>query len=248
MRSTHRRLVTAGLVAVTAVALGGCGFGPRSTATDTATIGAADAAEITSVRLDLEAGSVTLRGDAGASEVSIERTLDYTGSLPGGQTHRVEDGVLVLSGCGRRCSANYSVDLPAGLPVTGETSHGSIVLDSTGRVDVRTSNGSLTLSGIDAKIDARTSNGAITGTRLGGTDGVVVETSNGSIDLSLASPQDVRATTDNGRVLLTVPEGGYRVHAQTDLGGTDVSVPDDPDAEFELAATSSNGRVTVTHG
>ncbi|MFD6090950.1 DUF4097 family beta strand repeat-containing protein [Oerskovia sp. NPDC060338] len=244
MQATHRRLATAGLVAVAALALGACGFGPRSSATDTYT----EDAGITAVRIDLEAGSVTLRGSDPATGLSIERTVDFVGEYPAHDTHRVEDGVLVLAGCGRHCSASYTVDLPAGLPVTGETSHGSIELDRTGAVDVRTSNGSVTLAGIDAKVLARTSNGKIAGTGLGGTEGVDVETSNGSIELTLSTPQDVRATTDNGAVRLTVPEGSYRVSATTDLGGTDVSVPDDPDAEHHLVAESSNGRVTVAQG
>ncbi|MET4226378.1 DUF4097 family beta strand repeat-containing protein [Oerskovia enterophila] len=244
MQATHRRLATAGLVAVAALALGACGFGPRTTATDTSTEDAA----ITAVRLDLEAGSVTLRGSDEATGLSIERTVDYVGEHPARETHRIEDGVLVLAGCGRHCSASYTVDLPAGLPVTGETSHGSIDLDRTGAVDVRTSNGSITLAGVDARVLARTSNGKITGTGLGGAEGIEVETSNGSIELTLTTPQDVRATTDNGRVQLTVPEGSYRVSASTDLGGTEVSVPDDPDGEFHLDAQSSNGRVTVAQG
>ncbi|MBD7999503.1 DUF4097 family beta strand repeat-containing protein [Oerskovia gallyi] len=244
MRTTNRRLVTAGLVAVAAVTLGACGFGPRSIATDTYTV----TDEITAVRLDLEAGSVTLRGDGSATEVGIERTVDYAGSYPEQETHRVEDGVLVLSGCGRYCSASYSIDLPAGLPVTGETSHGSIDLDATGAVDVETSNGSITLTDVDARIVARTSNGKITGTRLGGTDGIDAETSNGSVEISITTPQDVRAATDNGKVQVRVPDGSYRVHAETDLGGTDVSVPDDPDGEFTIDASSSNGRVTVSRG
>ena len=244
MRTTNRRLVTAGLVAVTALTLGACGFGPRSIATDTYTV----PDEITSVRLDLSAGSVTLRGDASATEVGIERTVDYAGAYPEQETHRVEDGVLVLSGCGRHCSASYSVDLPAGLPVTGGTEHGSIDLTATGAVDVETSNGSITLTGIDDGIVARTSNGKVTGTRLGGTAGVDAETSNGAVELTLATPQDVRATTDNGRVEVTVPDGSYRVRAETDLGGTDVTVPDDPDGEFTIDASSSNGRVTVSRG
>ncbi|MHA7135331.1 DUF4097 family beta strand repeat-containing protein [Oerskovia turbata] len=242
MRTAHRRLVTAGLAVVAAVALGACGTGPRSTATDTYTV----SDEITSVRIDLAAGSVALRGADGA-ETSIERTVDYAGAHPDRETHRVEDGVLVLSGCGRYCSASYSVDLPAGLPVTGKTEHGTIDLTATGAVDVRTSNGSVTLDRIDAKIVARTSNGKISGERLGG-DGVDVETSNGAIDLALARPQDVRASTDNGAVRVAVPDGSYQVTADTDLGGTDVSVPSDPDGEFEIEAESSFGKVTVTHG
>ncbi|MBE7700143.1 DUF4097 family beta strand repeat protein [Oerskovia sp. Sa1BUA8] len=240
MRTTHRRLVTAALVAVTAATLGACAFGPRTTATETFTV----TDEITSVRFDLDAGSVALRG-SDTAEVSIERRLEYVGSHDEGATHRVEDGVLVLSGCGRRCSANYSIDLPAGLPVTGETEHGSIDLTATGEVDVTTSNGSVAVTDVDAEVVARTSNGRIAGTRLGG-DGVDAETSNGSVEISLATPQDVRAVTDNGAVRVTVPDGSYRVRAETDLGGTEVTVPDDPDGEFEIVAESSNGRVSVT--
>jgi hypothetical protein len=240
MRSTHRRTATAALVAVTALTLGACGFFPRASATDTYTL----TDEITAVRIELDAGSVALRGTDATAEIRVERTVDYAGDYPEDDTHSVEDGVLVLAGCGRHCAASYTVDLPAGLPVTGETQHGSIDLTATGAVDVSSSNGSIMLTDVAAPVVARTSNGRISGTGLRG-DGVDVETSNGSIEIEVAVPQDVRAVTDNGSVRLTVPDGSYRVRAETDNGGTDVSVPNTPDGEFELDAESSNGRVTV---
>jgi hypothetical protein len=240
MRGTHRRTATAALVAVAALTLGACGVFPRASATDTYTV----TDEVTAVRLELDAGSVTLRGADTPAEIHVERRVDYAGDYPEDDTHRVEDGVLVLAGCGRHCAASYTLDLPAGLPVTGETSHGSIDLTATGTVDVRSSNGSITLTDVAAPVVARTSNGRISGTGLRG-DGVDVETSNGSIEIALGTPQDVRAVTDNGSVRVTVPDGSYRVRAETDNGGTDVSVPHDPDGEFEIDAESSNGRVAV---
>ncbi|MEK8226823.1 hypothetical protein NKG05_13160 [Oerskovia sp. M15] len=100
---------------------------------------------------------------------------------------------------------------------------------------------------MDGKVTVRTSNGEITGTGLGAPRGRrrVVQRRDRP---DAHRPQDVRATTDNGAVRLTVPAGSYRVSAETDNGSTDVSVRDDPDGEFHLDVSTSNGRVAVSQG
>ncbi|MEK8226824.1 hypothetical protein NKG05_13165 [Oerskovia sp. M15] len=112
MRATHRRVVAGGTAVAAALALGACGFGPRSTATDTYT----ETDEITSVRLDLDAGSVMLRGSDEVTAASISRTLDYTGTLPEGDTHRVEDGVLVLAAAASTARRATRSTFPPGSP------------------------------------------------------------------------------------------------------------------------------------
>lgn len=204
-----------------ALALTGCGLLPRSEFEDSATI----TDTVRSVRLDVNEGRVTLRGRDGRPEVSLLRTVEYRGDRPG-VTYRVEDGVLVLEGCGRNCAVHYEVDLPAGLPVTGGTSNGALTLSRLGAVDVHTSNG------------------RIEGTDLG-PGGVAVETSNGAVDIRTTVAQDLRVRTSNGEVTVTVPPGPYRVSADTSNGDRDVAVVDDPSAAHTLDISTSNGDITV---
>jgi len=219
-----RRLTTAAAAVALGGALAGCGLLPTSEFEDSATV----SETVRSVRLDLGDGSVTLRGRDGGTDVALLRTVEYRGARPGA-THRVEDGVLVLAGCGRNCAVTYEVDLPAGLPVTGGTSNGAVTLSRVGAVDVHTSNG------------------RIEGTDLGG-GGVTVETSNGAVELATSVAQDIRVRTSNGDVTVTVPAGAYRVATYTNNGDRDVAVTDDPSAAHSLDLRTSNGDITVRTG
>ncbi|MCZ2523295.1 DUF4097 family beta strand repeat-containing protein [Streptomyces sp. HB2AG] len=257
MRLRSGSLAVAAAVLFGAGGLGACGLLPGETFEDDAVVSEA----ITSVRLDNDSGRVELRGGKDLTEVSVHRSVDYRGDRPEGATHRVENGVLVLGDCGGSCSVSYTVDLPAGLPVSGGTSagsitlsevgevavstgSGSITLDGVGEVAVTTGSGSITLNGVTGPVDARTSNGRITGRGLEGGP-VRVQTSNGAVDLTVSAPQDVRAHTSNGAVELTVPAGRYRVSASTSNGEKDIGVTDDPAGKHRIELVTSNGDITV---
>jgi DUF4097 and DUF4098 domain-containing protein YvlB len=200
--------------------------------------------KITAVRLDSGNGSVTVRGAEGATKASVHREVNYkNGNKPGATTH-VENGVLVLGGCGNDCSVGYTVDVPAGLPVTGRTSNGTIRLTKVSEAKVSTSNGSINLNDVTGVVDVRTTNGRISGHGLKG-KGIDAQTSNGSIDLAAAAPQNVRAKTSNGRLAVTVPSARYRVSATTSNGSKELDVPNTPSGAYEIDLTTSNGQISL---
>lgn len=221
MGRRRRLLGPVALVAVGAGLVSGCGQLFDSTFEDDTVLAEA----ITSVRVENSNGGVTLRGDGAATEVSVHRKVSHHGSRPEQPSHRVEDGVLILAGCGARCTVEYTVDLPAGLPVGGETSNGDLRLSRMGEVDVRTENGSVELDGA--------------------TGAVAVQTDNGKVELVLDTPQDVRAATDNGGITVTVPDGTYQVTAHTDNGDTDIQVVDDPAGTHRIDLSTGNGPITL---
>lgn len=233
------RLLTA--VATTGIALGGlsaCGmlrdhFDDDTTVTE----------KITSVRLDSGSGAITLHGKEGATKVDLHRYVEYDGDRPG-QTHHVENGVLVLSGCGNDCSVAYTVDLPAGIPVTGETSSGAVELAHTGPVSVSTSSGAIELDDIKGAVDVRASSGAITGKRLNGGP-IKAKTSSGAIDLGASSPEDVKAQASSGAVTVAVPADRYRVTAKSRSGGMEIAIDDDPTGPHHLDVSTSSGAIHV---
>ncbi|MFG2042511.1 hypothetical protein [Dactylosporangium sp. NPDC048998] len=204
----RRQLHILKVVAIAGIVVGGlgaCGSMPAKTFEDDSALQGA----ITSVRLDNSSGGVELRGKEGADEVSMHRKVEYRGDRPHGATHKVENGVLVLGGCGRHCSVSYSIDLPAGLPVSGETSTGAISLSHVGEVSVSTGSGRIVLDEVTGSVDVRTTNGRIGGRGLAG-GRIRAETSNGAIELTPTTSQDIQAKTSNGHITLTVPAGRYQ--------------------------------------
>lgn len=221
-------------------ALGACGLAPE-TARDTADV----PGRITSVQLDNDAGSVTLRGATGTDRVTVRRTVEYRGDKPDGRTYALTGGVLTLRGCGDECAVSYTVDLPAGLPVEGRNTAGTVQLSDVGKVAVTTSAGAIELDGASGPVDVRTSSGRIDGTGLAG-GSIIARTSNGAIDLTATKPSDVRAESSNGAISLTVPKDRYRLLADTDNGDKTVGVTNDPSAAHRLDLSTSNGDIDVT--
>ncbi|MFF9773612.1 DUF4097 domain-containing protein [Streptomyces sp. NPDC013978] len=221
-----------------AVGLSACG--PGETFEDDASL----QERITSVRLDTGTGSVTLRGREGLDEVSVHREVTYHGDKPEETTHRVDEGRLILGGCGDDCKVDYTVEVPAGLPVEGGTSRGDASLSQVGSVDLKTGSGDLTLEGVVGRVKARTSNGSITGKDLRG-GGIDAETSNGEIDLTPGKAQDIRAKTTNGGLTVNVPASSYRISVTTGNGDKNLGVRNDPAGLHRIDLTSGNGDISV---
>ncbi|MFD4422502.1 DUF4097 domain-containing protein [Agromyces sp. NPDC058484] len=237
----RRTLAATAMVALGVGTLAGCALlAPVERFSDSATV----QEEIRTIELEDPKGNVTIRGVDAADDVSIERTVSYRGDRPDGETHAVDGDTLVLGGCGRGCSVEYTIELPAGVDVRGSNSNGAIEVSGVGEVEAQTSNGRIELEEIAGGIDVETSNGRIIGRDLNG-DGVRASTSNGPIELELGEPQDVAASTSNGSIELTVPAAGYRVSTETSNGRTDVEVPNDSAGEFSLDLRTSNGSITV---
>ncbi|WP_022890992.1 DUF4097 family beta strand repeat-containing protein [Agromyces subbeticus] len=239
------RAVLAGTIAVaTAAVLSGCAFlSPPERFSDDATL----SDQVSTIEIDEPGGSVTVRGVEGATGIELSRTVSYRGERTERETHEVDGDVLVLSGCGRNCTVDYTIELPVGVDVRGSTSNGSIELTGVNAVEVSTNNGRVELDDVTGGIDAETSNGRIEGRDLAGT-GVRARTSNGAIDLLLSTPQDVDARTSNGAIELAVPTdgAGYRVATDTSNGSVDVEIAEDAAGEFLLDLATSNGAITVT--
>lgn len=221
-------------------ALAGCAAARDTTVRDSSDV----QGKVTSVRLDTAAGRVTLRG-ASATEVTVHRVVRYGGAEPDERSYDVSGVVLTLHGCGDRCAVDYTVDLPAGLPVTGRTEAGAVRLTDVGRVGLTTESGAVEIDGASGPVNVRTQNGEISGHGLAAGP-VGAQTVNGAIDLAITAPSDVKAETSNGSIRLTVPDAPYRVSARTHNGDAhNIGVPDDPSATHRLELSTSNGDIEV---
>ncbi|MEV5379289.1 DUF4097 family beta strand repeat-containing protein [Streptomyces nondiastaticus] len=239
MRARLRLLTAVTTAALAASGVSACGMLRKSFDDDTTV-----PQKITSVRLDTGSGGVTLRGKEGATTVSLHRYVEYGGDRPEGPTHRVENGVLVLGGCDDDCSVSYTVDLPAGIPVTGRTSSGAVSVSASGAVKVRTGSGAIDLDDVDGPVEVQAGSGAITGQGLK-SGPVAAKTNSGAIDLTMSTAQDVRAEAGSGAVTLTTPDGRYRVTAESGSGGKDIAVRDDASGTHRLDLHTGSGAITV---
>ncbi|MFJ9695962.1 DUF4097 family beta strand repeat-containing protein [Kitasatospora sp. NPDC101183] len=201
--------------------------------------------KITAVKFDNSAGDLTVRGKSGTDKASVHRKVSYRSSKPG-VTTKVENGVLVLSGCGHLCAVDYTIELPVGLPVSGAGSAGGITLSQVGDVSVHTDHGDISVEDAGT-VDVRTSNGDIKGNNLKG-EQTTAKTDNGGIKLSPGKAQNVKASTSHGDVSVTVPAGSYKVSAKTDIGEKHVGVSNDSNGKFKLDVGTELGDVTVKTG
>jgi len=122
---------------------------------------------------------------------------------------------------------------------------------------LKTSNGGITVRGMDSKVEFRTSNG---GVKLIGVNGDVRGvTSNGGVDVDLEGPswngEGLDVETSNGGVKLAIPENySARLEVSTDNGGLNVDYPgavqgrSSRDLSVQLGSGGAPIKVKTTNG
>ncbi|WP_369386823.1 DUF4097 domain-containing protein [Streptomyces sp. CG1] len=200
--------------------------------------------KVTSISLDSTDGDVKVEASAGTSTISVHRKVNYRGDKPSGTSFRVDNGVLMLSGCGENCGVDYLVKVPAGLPVTGGTSNGGLTLTDVGTVDVHTSNGEITVTDATGPVRLRTSNGDVNVKDVKGGD-IDTQTSNGEVTILTAVPGNIKAHTTSGSLMVTAPPARYQISASDPHGDKKVAFKNDPSGRYRLDLSTANGDLTV---
>ena len=212
-----------------------------------------DAAEVRSLQIDNDDGSIDVIADSSVGGGAIVVTADVDDGWKASEVSAtLVDGVLQVSGrCpflgSPWCKVDVTVSVPAELPVTVRGSNGSIrVSGVTADLDVSVGNGSIELADVAAPLRAASDNGRISAYRL--TSPMVdASTDNGSIELSfLDPPRSLRARSANGSLDVVVPDTvGYRVDARSNNGSADTTVRTDPSSEYVIDVAADNGSVRV---
>lgn len=200
--------------------------------------------KVTSIRLDSRNGGVKVDASADISTISVHRRVNYRGDKPSGTSFRVQNGILMLFGCGKNCGVDYVVKVPAGLPVTGGTSNGGLTLTDVGTVDVHTSNGEIAVNGAKGPVKLRTSNGAVSVKDVKGGD-IDTQTSNGEVTIQTPTPQNIKARTTSGSLTVTAPPAQYQISADLSSGEKKVAFKNDPSGKYRLDLSTTNGALTV---
>jgi len=182
---------------------------------------------------------------------STELTITKEWLLAGEPTAEVtfENGVARVEGeCSWfqiNCRTSVSGTVASNAVIEVRTSAGSIdVSGMTGGVDLETSAGAVDVDDITGAARLVTSAGNITGMLADGD--VEAESSAGRIELTvLGEFTSLSAITSAGNVELTVPDDLYDVDADTAVGSVSINVRTDPSAGRHILAETSAGSITI---
>jgi hypothetical protein len=222
------------ILAATALTAAGCkDLGPTHQETQEETLRHA----ITSIKLDLVAGDITLSPGA-AGEVALNRRLKWTSNKPT-ITEKWAGNVLSITtrcaGTEKNCATDYVIQIPADVVVEATTDAGDMkVSDAKGRLNLHTDSGRITGTGLSStKVDAVTDAGDI------------------RLELSVV-PDAVTAKSDAGDVEVAVPRAGsgadgYRVQATTNAGDKDITVDSSPAGKHSIVVSSDAGNLKVRY-
>ncbi len=107
------------------------------------------------------------------------------------------------------------------------------------QLDLKTSNGAVTVNGATRRLVAKSSNGAMSA--KGGSGLIDLKTSNGRIEVE-AVKADLKLQSSNGKLRFvgSLAEGEHAM--QSSNGSIDVQLP--ADSSFKLDAVTSNGKVS----
>ncbi len=261
MSSSHRRPHRGGtpvaVVAATAVAvlvaLAACTGTPLARqASDT--VEKSLATDATQIEVEMFNGTIDVRaGPAGAVSATVTRTgtgPDEAAALADAQkidvTLATEGDKAVLRAVYTpnpdspdRRGASAVVSVPAGSVLMLRTSNGSIAISGiTGTAVADTSNASVEATGPMQALRVKTSNGKVAVTQGAGL--LTLETSNGAIDIQAADAV-VEARTSNGRITFGGSLGAGTSRLRTSNSAVDVTLP--PGAAFSVDAQTSNARI-----
>jgi RNA polymerase sigma factor (sigma-70 family) len=148
---------------------------------------------------------------------------------------RLDETKLTSSG------ASAEVRVPSGAVVELRTSNGEVSLrGGSGKADVRTSHGKIEVQKRMGPLHVRTSNGGIT--IAGGTGPMDLKTSNGAITVE-ADHAELTAHTSNGPVHFRGTLAGGKHSLRTSKGDIELTVPGNAQFRFD-AETTSRGHIT----
>jgi hypothetical protein len=188
--------------------------------------------DLAGIRLDVGDADVEITG--GAAAVEVRRVERFAYGKPSEERRRTDGGrFTVESRCPDQvldgCHTVYRLTVPDNVPL-----------------EIETSSGDVTLSGVRATVQVSTGSGAVGATAFCGFS-LRATSDTGDVNAAAECSADrLELRSRSGDVRAVVPAGRYQIDAQSDSGSTRVSgVTAVEDAPFQIQALSTSGDVTV---
>jgi hypothetical protein len=204
----------------------------------------------TRVEVDIDDGDVRVVG--GASEVALERRLEYATRRPVATETWRGDTLVIQARCelsgfdrarGERCRASYVLRVPTAVTIEAKVGLGAIRIDDVdGELRLSTDSGNVDVRNARGRLRVLSKSGTITATGLRGSE-AITQTSFGDVSLDFAgAPGLVRAIADVGAIEVALPRGdngavAYQVRADT-TGPRYIDVSIDPASPHQVFATA----------
>ncbi|MFQ6028290.1 MAG: DUF4097 domain-containing protein [Dehalococcoidia bacterium] len=213
--------------ALAAILLTACSFGSTETVVqeDSFTVGASPRLNVVS-----ENGKVTVLSAGSSPTVQVTATIKNPDRV---NYAARQEGSTVTVAAEVEKGFNFFGD-SAGVRI-------EVLVPENIALDLETSNGSVSVTGVSGPVSVATSNGGIDITNVVGE--VNARTSNGKIDIGEVSGQ-VDAETSNGAVRMTAAlQEGSKNRLRTSNGSVNVTLVDTP--RVNLNASTSNGTIST---
>ncbi|MCO8273928.1 DUF4097 domain-containing protein [Actinoplanes sp. TRM 88003] len=217
----------AGLAAIVAAALAGCGTSGGGEKSESSSYEIAES--VTALRVDGHGGDIEIV--TGSGPIKVTETLQYRDKKPVSR-HSVSSGELLLQSdrCNVDgvCNVDYKIEMPATL--AAKLSSGG------GAVDV---------SGVAAPVDIDSGGGKVNVDKLSAKN-LTVKSSGGAVEASLAAePDSVAVDTSGGGAAIKLPGGPYAVNADSGGGPSDVSVKTSDSSARKVTVKSGGGDIKI---
>jgi hypothetical protein len=203
--------------------------------------------------VDAEDSTVTLV-PADVEEIEVERQVDgwvVLGRGPDPVWSMKDDTLTLRVKCDAmvdNCAARHKVKVPRGVAVTADAGNGRVTAVGFGApLRLSADNGDIVVRDSGGPLDLKSDNGSVLAERIG-TKSVVARADNGEIRLGFSTVPDlVDAVSDNGHIVIDLPQGGqkYAVAASADNGDVSIGVPRSDSSSHVVKARSDNGEVKV---
>jgi hypothetical protein len=227
-RLVPRRLV----VALTLLWLLPLGCTPQQASGEVTREETASAANLTALRLVTDNASVTVETWE-RPDVTVSARVRASGASSGEVQQRLDATRLVLRPDGT--TLGVDLELP---PNRAAAQSFTVRLPTSLALDVRTTNGPVSVSGVRGALDVHTVNGPIDVN--GAASRSVLETTNGSINVRLAAGGGASLDLETTNGAISAPaagaQGGRRLQTAVGAGGP------------AITARAVNGSITVTQG
>lgn len=247
------------LVVATLAALPLLGFGTLQAASvlaheERTEVTEVEAAGIRGLDIDNDAGSVAVVGVDGARAITVRARIGEGLRDTGHRIAEREGRLHVTGSCplvgSEWCSVDYTVEVPADMPVSVDGRGRVVVSDVSGGVAARSDQGRVELVRVGGPVVARSDQGRVEGTALAAAT-VDASSDQGRLTLEFArSPDAITARADQGDIDIVLPdEAGvdYATDIDADRGAFSAPIRQDPDSRRSITARADQGSITVTY-
>jgi hypothetical protein len=187
------------------------------------------------LKLDNDNGNVTVQRSSSTQALTVSYTEHFGLKKPTVSGQLTPAGLQLKAKCpsgifDNYCSVNYTVLVPAGVPLQLTTGDGAVSFD-----------------GVDAAITVHSGDGKIHGTNLRAAE-VNARSGDGSVSLQWATaPEHVKVSAGDGSVNLSVPSGSgpYAITKHLGDGHSDITVAEDPKASRTMVLDMGDGSLGV---